>query len=133
MRSSEPAGPPEPVAALWRRLDLPGHDAALLRALEQGWQLDGAAVFSHEGRACCLRYSVHADDRWRTTSARVTGWLGARHVALHLLADPERRWSLNGTPVPEVTGCLDVDLAFTPATNLLPIRRLDLPIGASRP
>jgi hypothetical protein len=32
-----------------------------------------------------------------------------------------------------VTGCLDVDLAFTPATNLLPIRRLDLPIGASQP
>jgi hypothetical protein len=133
MRWSEPASVPEPAAVVWRRLDLPGHDSALLRAVREGWRIDGVAVFSHEARPCCLRYSVHADDRWRTTSARVTGWLGTQQIALHLLADAERRWSLDGTPVPEVTGCLDVDLAFTPATNLLPIRRLDLPIGASQP
>ncbi len=29
-----------------------------------------------------------------------------------------------------MSGCADVDLGFTPATNTLPIRRLDLPIGA---
>lgn len=133
MRWSKPASVAEPAAVVWRRLDLPGHDSALLRAVGEEWRIDGVAVFSHEARPCCLRYSVHADDRWRTTSARVTGWLGRRQIDLHLLADAERRWSLNGTPVPEVTGCLDVDLAFTPATNLLPIRRLDLPIGASQP
>jgi hypothetical protein len=30
-----------------------------------------------------------------------------------------------------VHGCNDVDLSVTPATNTLPIRRLDLPIGKS--
>jgi hypothetical protein len=30
-----------------------------------------------------------------------------------------------------VRGCLDVDFAVTPATNTLPIRRLDLGIGKS--
>jgi len=34
--------------------------------------------------------------------------------------------------IPAVAGCLDVDLAFTPATNLLPLRRLGLAIGESR-
>jgi hypothetical protein len=29
-----------------------------------------------------------------------------------------------------VQGCLDVDLGFSPSTNLLPIRRLKLEIGA---
>ena len=28
-----------------------------------------------------------------------------------------------------MAGCIDVDLSFTPATNTLPIRRLQLPIG----
>jgi hypothetical protein len=34
--------------------------------------------------------------------------------------------------LPEVAGCLDVDLAFTPATNLLPLRRLGLAVGEGR-
>lgn len=34
--------------------------------------------------------------------------------------------------VPAVAGCLDVDLAFTPATNILPLRRLGLAVGDSR-
>jgi hypothetical protein len=31
--------------------------------------------------------------------------------------------------MPELGGCRDVDLAFTPATNTLPIRRLGLDVG----
>ena len=38
-------------------------------------------------------------------------------------------WTLNGVAVPAVEGCTDVDLAFTPATNLLSLRRLDLAVG----
>jgi uncharacterized protein len=34
--------------------------------------------------------------------------------------------------VPAVAGCLDLDLAFTPATNILPLRRLGLAVGDSR-
>ena len=34
--------------------------------------------------------------------------------------------------IPAVAGCLDVDLAFTPATNILPLRRLGLAVGESR-
>jgi uncharacterized protein len=34
-------------------------------------------------------------------------------------------------PMPEFTGAIDVDLAMTPFTNTLPIRRLGLAVGAS--
>jgi uncharacterized protein len=40
--------------------------------------------------------------------------------------------TLWGRELPEVGGCRDVDLAVTPATNTLPIRRLDLGIGMSQ-
>jgi uncharacterized protein len=39
---------------------------------------------------------------------------------------------MNGDEVPAVQGCTDVDLNFSPATNLLPIKRLKLDIGESK-
>jgi hypothetical protein len=38
-------------------------------------------------------------------------------------------WSLNGIACPEVAGCIDLDLNFSPCTNLLPIRHLTLAVG----
>lgn len=118
-------------AILWRRLDLPGHDHARLSPLGEGWLLAGTAVFLHEGRPCRLDYRVVCDAAWRTASATVEGWAGSEPVALELTADAERRWFVDGKEQPQVEGCIDVDLGFTPATNLLALRRLDLPVGAA--
>jgi hypothetical protein len=49
------------------------------------------------------------------------------------VANSQRDWQLDGRPCREVAGCLDVDLSFSPATNLLPIRRLGLQPGQSAP
>lgn len=40
-------------------------------------------------------------------------------------------WTLNGLVVASLENCIDLDLGFTPATNLLPLRRLDLAEGQS--
>ena len=118
---------------LWRRLDVPGHDSARLFAEGAQWHLHGTAVFAHEGQPCRLDYRVTCDAAWRTRSARVAGWAGARRVGVDLAVDHEQRWRMNGADCPNVTGCVDVDLAFTPATNLLPIRRLALAVGDDAP
>jgi hypothetical protein len=114
---------------LWRRLDLPGHESARLFAEGAHWHLHGTAVFAHEGRPCRLDYRVVCDLAWRTQSARVAGWAGTRRVGADLSVDAERRWRMNGADCPAVTGCVDVDLGFSPSTNLLPIRRLALAVG----
>jgi hypothetical protein len=114
---------------LWRRLDQPGHEAARLVYHNPFWQLTGHAVFAHQGRPCQLEYLIVCDARWQTSHARVAGWVGERRIRYELWADGERRWRLNGTARPEVTGCVDVDLAFTPSTNSIPIRRLGLALG----
>src|SRR4026207_452783 len=31
---------------LWRRLDVPGHDACALRRIASGWRLEGTALFA---------------------------------------------------------------------------------------
>ena len=132
MPARAPSPPPETHAAIWRRLDSPGHDAARLSPDSDGWLLDGAAAFLHEGRPCCLRYSVVTDGRWHTRRARVAGWVGTEAVEARIEVSAGGRWSLDGAPQPAVTGCIDVDLAFTPATNTLPIRRLALGVGSSQ-
>jgi hypothetical protein len=118
---------------LWRRVDEPGHESARLVYHEPFWQLGGMAVFAAEGKACRLEYSIACDAAWRTLHVDVAGWVGPRRIRFHLVANPQRIWQLDGRPCPEVAGCLDVDLSFSPATNLLPIRRLALQPGQSAP
>jgi hypothetical protein len=50
-------------------------------------------------------------------------------VQIQLSVDSARHWRLNAQECPGVTGCIDLDLNFSPSTNLLPIRRLGLEIG----
>ncbi len=114
---------------LWRRLDQPGHEAARLTAQDSGWHLTGTAVFAYYRQPCRLDYLVVCDSRWQTLSTEVRGWVGAETIKVELSVDSARRWRLNGTERPEMAGCSDVDLNFSPSTNLLPIRRLDLRIG----
>jgi uncharacterized protein len=114
---------------IWRRLDQPGHEAARLVFHDPFWQLSGTAVFAERQQASRLEYLVVCDPAWRTRHGRVAGWVGSRRVRVELTAGTGGRWYLNGTECPQVAGCVDLDLAFSPATNALAIRRLALEPG----
>lgn len=115
--------------AFWRRVDRPGHEAARLVYHEPFWQLGGTAVFAEGGEPCRLEYTVLCDSSWRTLHARISGWWGRRPVQVHIAVTPDLEWRLDGRRCPEVSGCVDLDLSFSPATNVLPVRRLALEPG----
>jgi hypothetical protein len=108
----------------------PGQEAARLLAREDGWRLEGIAVLGAESAAGCVRYTIDCDRGWRTVGANLVGWVGARAVRLAFDV-AAGGWTVDGQPLPDVSGCIDLDLEFSPVTNLLPIRRLGLAIGAS--
>jgi hypothetical protein len=114
---------------LWRRLDQPGHESARLAFQDSSWHLAGTAVFAHNRQPCQLNYLVVCDAKWQTLSGNVAGWVGDEAVEVELSVDSERRWWVNGTECAAVAGCVDLDLNFSPSTNLLPIRRLELAVG----
>ena len=114
---------------MWRRLDTPGHDACRLQPSGSGWQLDGAAVFREDGVIARLDYEVTCDAAWVTRHGRVRGWLDTRVVDLTIVRTGEGVWMLNGIAMPGLDGCADLDLGFTPATNALPLRRVELAKG----
>jgi hypothetical protein len=116
------------ASILWRRLDRPGHDACRLERRGTGWRLEGSAVFLEGDAPARLRYRLTADASWRTRTGRVEGWIGEREVRATIEAGGGT-WTLDGRCVAGLERCLDLDLAFTPATNLLQLRRLALAIG----
>ncbi|HEY3131367.1 MAG TPA: putative glycolipid-binding domain-containing protein [Acidobacteriota bacterium] len=120
------------ISILWRRIDRPGHESAILMQREGNWHLNGVAVFLHEGKSCCLSYRIVCDSDWRTRSVEVTGWVGHSQVQVQAKVEPAGVWNVNGEVAPHVAGCTDIDLNFSPSTNLLPIRRLRLAIGEEK-
>lgn len=114
---------------LWRRLDTTGHDACRFMAADDGWRLQGTAVFRHDGEAACLAYEVSCDAAWYTQEGSVHGWAGAEALDFRVVKLPGGIWTLNDQIVPQLDGCIDLDLGFTPATNLIQLRRVALEVG----
>ena len=117
-------------SVVWRRLDLPGHDACQLLRTGSGFELTGVTVFLHRRRPCSLQYRVCCNKHWLTDSAHVVGVVGRKTVEVHIQKTRDH-WVLNQTVQPGLAGCKDIDLSFTPATNTLPVRRLRLSVGES--
>lgn len=123
---------PKVVAtAFWRRMDAPGHDTCRLEQSDAGWHLHGTAVFREGAMPARLTYIVTCDPAWLTLEGEVRGSLGTRSIESTIARTSEGEWSLDGSIVPGLRHLVDVDFGFTPATNLLQIRRLTLPMGQS--
>ena len=133
-RTGAPVGPElasRPVGSvLWRNRRDGGLDRCMLSAMPSGWRLSGTALLAVGGVPCEVRYTVMADDAWRTRQVgmHVQG-LGEEDQRLALTADGEGSWLAGKEPVPALAGALDVDMAVTAATNTLAIRRSALTVG----
>lgn len=119
-------------SVVWRPLLWRGSDQCSLWRDVRGWRMEGIALATPaDGEPQQLRYAVHCAPDWTTREATVDVRTPAGQRFLDLRMR-DGRWSLNGREVEALRGCLDVDLGFTPATNTLPIRRLELEPGESR-
>jgi hypothetical protein len=124
---------PRTSRARWRRLDVPGREEASVEGTAAGWRLIGELDVEETGLSARLRYTIECDPEWRTRSALIEGEASGEAIRFALAADGTGHWTRDGTPLPALTGSLDIDLGFTPATNTLPIRRLAMAVGESAP
>ncbi len=114
---------PGVATAQWRALDREGEDKCRLSHAGDGWLLVGHARFRDAAGFAALDYVLRCDEGWRTLSADIAGTHDDFEVQLRVVRDGARWW-LNDVPQDEVEGAVDLDLSFTPATNLMPLRRL---------
>ena len=116
---------------MWVPWEGPGLEHLRLVTSDRGVVANGLVIGLEAGRPFRIGYEIRCDGLWRVREVRVATPDSALPV-LELLADGEGRWKRRGgEPVPELDGCIDVDISATPFTNTLPIRRLGLKAGES--
>ena len=92
---------------------------------------EGTVLTIIEDQPAELRYDVIASPRFESHAARIRVQRGHDQRTVEMSRDGENHWAINGTVHPEFDGLVDLDLGFSPATNTLAIRRLNLGIGES--
>jgi uncharacterized protein len=118
---------PEKIATvIWRAES--GFERCSLQRSENGYRLVGQTLLAEDTIPYSIGYVVTTEDDWTTRHVRLIVDKATSRVGVFLSAR-EGRWTRGRDPIAELGGCLDVDLAFTPATNTLPIRRLGLRVG----
>jgi hypothetical protein len=116
----------------WKNLLINGTDYCALWHTAEGWLLKGTVVgVLKDQRPTLANYQIYCDDKWLTHRVQVERTIGKDTKTLTLNVESRGLWRSSGQELSGLRGCHDVDLAVTPATNTLPIRRLEFRIGSS--
>lgn len=118
----------ESLHAIWRSEQLESTEYFQYGGADGSRSLKGRVIVPHRERPMMISYQVETNLDWSTASATI------RYESPELTADMTIArvgdvWTLNDEELPHLRGCTDIDLGWTPATNTLPIRRLDLASG----
>ncbi len=117
---------------LWQRLFEPSLENFALYQHQAGFEFRGTVVLELEGQPSSVSYRILTTRDWRTRRATVELRCGGEEKDLELRVDDEQRWWQGGRELIQLRGFYDVDLSVTPATNTLPLRRLELSVGEDR-
>ncbi|TDC51585.1 transcriptional regulator [Jiangella ureilytica] len=111
---------------MWSALSWPATEHLMLRAGADGVRADGVIV-ALDGRPTRVAYRIEAGPDWSVRRLTLTT-NGEPDLVLER-RDGQRWYDAAGAERADLAGCVDVDIALTPFTNTLPIRRLGLSVG----
>lgn len=119
--------PLRPLTARWRPAGADGLEHLDLLIEDGTIVADSVVIGNRGGVPYGLRYRLVCSDDWVTRSLDITTTDG---LSLRLRSDGEGEWTDGeGWPIPQLDGAVDIDLAGSPFTNTLPIRRAALVAG----
>jgi uncharacterized protein len=113
---------------MWRAVGKDSLERGQLWQDEQHWIMNGTILRLSDSDPAEVRYEIICDARWCTGIANIScqNDQGKRELRLSRNDDG---WYANETRLQLPRDCTDVDLAWSPSTNTLPIRRLQLNVG----
>ncbi|ELZ09256.1 hypothetical protein C479_10560 [Halovivax asiaticus JCM 14624] len=113
----------------WRPVDSVGLEHLHYVETEAGVEATGLVLAHADSEPFHLSYRVACDQTHRVTDVELER-LDRSEPSLALRATEGGNWtSRENTPIPAIEGCIDVDIAVTPFSNTIPIRRLGLDVG----
>ncbi|OHV13937.1 putative glycolipid-binding domain-containing protein [Kushneria phosphatilytica] len=111
----------------WRALEYAGTERLRVMTSAEGLLAHGVAVGRTPECPYAFDYRVRLDEQGRCRRLGLQALL--EEWRLELTSDGEGNWQLNGVDREDLAGCIDIDLAFTPFSNSLPIRRYNWSAG----
>ncbi|HSL70199.1 MAG TPA: putative glycolipid-binding domain-containing protein [Longimicrobiales bacterium] len=118
---------------LWQRPDLPALEHCRLWQHDSNFSLTGLVLTRANDAPVEIQYTVICSADWRTRAAHIAMHRGDHIDRVTVAVDDSQTWRSNGKELTFANGLFDIDLGFSPSTNALPIRRLKLEIGGSKP
>jgi uncharacterized protein len=117
---------------MWMQWNNLGMEQLHIENNRLGTNVDGVVVGIRDGRAFRARYQIDTTADWQVRHFRIE-LLQSDGAMLSLRSNRAGQWwRSDDTALPDLNGCLDMDLAATPFTNTLAIRRLALQPGEMR-
>jgi hypothetical protein len=107
---------------IWRGLEYDGLER--IRVDEGGMMRATSIIDSARGR---YSYEIVCESDWTFRQLRLEA--ASEERTLLITYDGRGGWEVDGEVRSDLSDAIDLDLAITPFTNTLPIRRLDLAIG----
>lgn len=122
MTTSLTAFPADGYTARWQRWDGDGHETVQLRWENEGWTVTSDVAGEN------VSYVLRLSATWQLRQYLLFRDLDEPDLWLGTGGDG--RWGeMNGAHRPDLDGCFDIEMAITPFTQTLPIRRLQLKVG----
>lgn len=117
---------------VWQRLDRPGLEHVALEVRPDFVRAEGFVLLQLDAGLVQLRYTLACDGAWRTERIDLALTIGAVERTLDLRRDAQGNWTANGAARPDLAPCFEIDLAATPLTNTLALKRLGLAPNAPK-
>ncbi|MGH6960632.1 MAG: putative glycolipid-binding domain-containing protein, partial [Dongiaceae bacterium] len=116
----------------WTPVGGAGFEHLQLRAEDGGCVARSIVLGIDDETPFRLHYKIKTDHDWRTRKVWVRAATPFGESAQTLRSDGRGNWrNEDGTELPALRDCIDVDITVTPFTNTLPINRLRLTPGQS--
>lgn len=115
-------------AGLWQWRQSPGLERFEFVRAGDEWIFRGTILTMAKDAAAEARYEIVCDSLFHTRKADILlrDFTGERMLKIDAR---DGRWFENGREKQTVKGAVDIDLGWSPSTNTLPIRRLNLAVG----
>src|SRR5215469_8192208 len=114
---------------VWRQvLDGSSMEHFRLSKARSCWLLHGRVVAAEDYAPLHVEYRIECNEQWLTQSCVIEQDFDGMQRQL-TLARADDGWRIDGSHVPALRSCTDVDLGISPSTNTLPINRLGLAVG----
>ena len=107
-----------------------GLEHVVLSEQQNAINMHSAIIWGAPDDGFAVVYSLTIDSNWRAKEIKAA-FLGSAE-SMYLRRDDDGDWfDVEGRPLPNLKGVIDVDLSISALTNSLPIRRLRLAEGES--